>query len=453
MVDWLGPVQDVADSSDRACAVSNAGCRSRELNPSQPKTLPPKPPSGLARKFSFNNMKPIILHLIPGLGHGGGEHQLLLNITNMPGESFEHIVCHLYPRTDLVPAFEKAGVTVVALQTTGLLRLPRLVWRLRKLIRGRDVSLIHVTNAEAGIVGGIAGRATGVPVVSTLNDSAYDSTWLDDNPGLSSIKLLYMKYSRLFEIKLLSSHHIAVSEHVKSQFVSSMGVSESKVDVIHRGVPDEFLDPENSGRSRGRDRYGIDHNAFVITNVGRLVPQKGQRFVIEAMPIILERIPNAILIVVGKGRSERKLFEIADRLGLKDRVRLVGTTDDILSVQQMTDVFVFPSLHEGCPGALLEAMGAGNPCIATDAGPMPELIENGISGILVQPQAPGDIADAVIRIGLDSQLAHSLGMNARDRVSAGFRISHAAAKTERLFERLTHVRPDVLDVGASTGAR
>jgi glycosyltransferase involved in cell wall biosynthesis len=338
------------------------------------------------------------------------------------------------PRKDLAPALQAAGIPVISVSVPGPLKTIRMVRKLRQLIRAGSYDLIHTTNAEAGVVGGLAARLAGVPVVTTLNGTAYDATWLVDNPHLNRVKLKYMKTSRWAALRFLSDHSIAVSQYVKDDFHRALGVQPSRMDVVLRGVSDSFFDADHAQVARAREELLPGSPFPVLVNVARLVPAKGHRYLISAMPEVLKRYPSARLLLVGDGPMGPDLRNMVRKLGLTACVIFAGVRRDIRAVLETADVFVLPSLREGCPGALIEAMAAGKPCVASDCGPMPELIEHEVSGLLAQPQSVEAIAQAVVRIASDAQLRDRLGVAARERAMANFRIEESVRTTEDVFE-------------------
>ncbi|HSA88367.1 MAG TPA: glycosyltransferase, partial [Burkholderiales bacterium] len=137
-----------------------------------------------------------ILHVVPGLGHGGAEHQLLMNIEKLDGTRFESHVAYLYPRTQLAPSIEAAGARVHSAVCPGPFGTARRIVKLARLIRRLDVDLVHTSNVDGELHGGIAGRITGVPVVATLTNIANEEVRLVDNPHLSDRKLKWAQRLR-----------------------------------------------------------------------------------------------------------------------------------------------------------------------------------------------------------------------------------------------------------------
>jgi glycosyltransferase involved in cell wall biosynthesis len=185
--------------------------------------------------------------------------------------------------------------------------------------------------------------------------------------------------------------------------------------------------------SEARSKLLIDDCYPVILNVGRLIPQKGQKYILEAMPLILKSYPGAKLLIVGEGTLRSELEKTKKDLGLDDAVSFLGTRNDIKMLHQVSDIFVFPSLSEGMPGALLEAAALGSPCIVTDIPPIQEILENGKSGLFIPQHNPQALAQAVIRLSSNKEEAKALGLMARETVLSKYLINNVINKLETLY--------------------
>ncbi len=377
-----------------------------------------------------------VLHLIPGLGHGGGEHQLLLNATLLNRTLFESFVCHMEPRTVLAPEFEKIGVPVHSAVTTGIGAWFGQLRKIRKLVKELDIDVIHPTNSQAWLSGGIVGRMTGKPVISTLNSNAYEESRLIDNPSLNRTKLLYSKKKAQFALRMFSTRYIAISEYVKNSYVSRLGLKADRVDVVYRGVPKPFFEPPKSDLSGLRKELGIEGAFPVMLNVARLVAPKGQRYAIKALPKIIETHPNARLLLVGMGNREKALRQLAAELGVQENVNFVGTRDDVPDLHAVSDIFLFPSVYEGFGSALGEAMAAGNCCITTGEPPMTELVEHDKSGLHVPSKDADAITEAVLRVSGDDALRERFGTAARERARKLFTIESVVSQLEQVYLRI-----------------
>src|SRR5262249_46850678 len=143
---------------------------------------------------------------------------------------------------------------------------------------------------------------------------------------------------------------------------------------------------------RLRESAGIPPDASLVGTVGNLYPVKGHTYLIRAAKIILKSRPNTHVIILGRGNLKDTLHQEAESLGIKDRIHLLGYRDDVSSWLRQFDVFTLPSLSEGLPMSLLEAMAAGVPVVVTGVGGMPEVVSDGLTGFVVPAEDPDALA-------------------------------------------------------------
>ena len=143
------------------------------------------------------------------------------------------------------------------------------------------------------------------------------------------------------------------------------------------------------------------------------------------------------MLIVGDGSSKSILINLRDRLGLEKQVTLLGQRDDVKELLEVADIFVFPSMHEGCPNALIEAMAMGKPCVASRIGPIEEVMEDGVSGVLVPTQSPEILAQAVVRLSsCRMEEALEMGQRARTEARQRFTAAIAVGKLENFYQRV-----------------
>jgi glycosyltransferase involved in cell wall biosynthesis len=202
---------------------------------------------------------------------------------------------------------------------------------------------------------------------------------------------------------------VAISEAVKASAVRQLGIRAERITVIPRGL--SFHPPRVTGEAElaeARAFLGSDHYPIILS-VGRLVPQKGQRYAIAAMRNVVAAHPRARFVIVGDGWLRRDLQAEIERLGLHEHVLLAGERRDVDHLLQVADLFVFPSLSEGFGVALLEALGAGRACVASRIPAVVEVTDGGRVAVLVEPRSSDALADGIIRLVGDRQEASRLG--------------------------------------------
>jgi uncharacterized protein (TIRG00374 family) len=364
------------------------------------------------------NSAPRVLWLQDKLGygdrvHGGGRYCLT--------------VWPMFRRDELVPVILRATNGEVARQfsekglsfrqlRTGSFSLWTL-WRLIRLIRQERVTVLHLHGYGAALYGRLGGWITRRPVIIHQHDTQA-VPW----------------YGRLSDRWLgrLTSRAIAVSESVKAFCVTERALPPERVTVIHNAVPaPEFLSDE-AGR-RWRQEAGIPAAAKLIGSITRFYPEKGTTFLIAAMPLILQQVPEARLVLWGDGPERPQLEAQVRSCGLADRVRFAGFVPDAARYLTLLDCFVLPSCSEGSPFVLFEALAAGRPIVATGVGGIPELVRDGQEALLVPPRDAQALAEALIRVLRDEALAGQLGRAAK-RVSERYTVERHVAALRRLYE-------------------
>jgi glycosyltransferase involved in cell wall biosynthesis len=290
------------------------------------------------------------------------------------------------------------------------------------LVRRENAALIHAHEFTANAYGSLVGQILGVPVVATVHGKSYFAEQ-------AKRRMAYRYVSRV-------SRMVAVSEDLKQFIVGRAGVAEHRVSVVYNGV--DAADPPHAEQLRAlRTSLGLDGCDHVIGAVGSLYPVKGHIHLIKALPDILRACPGTLLLVVGQGELESSLKEEVASRNLQAHVRFLGFRSDVPALLSLFDVFVLPSLSEGLSVALLEAMAAGNPVVATRVGGNPELVLDGDTGFLVGAESSDSISDRVVRILRDKALANRMGENGRRRVREKFSFRTTVDRYQGYYKQAT----------------
>lgn len=226
---------------------------------------------------------------------------------------------------------------------------------------------------------------------------------------------------------------IAVSSDIEQILVRTYGAD--RVTCIHNGIDLEKV-CVTTPRADKRKEWHIDDRAIVIGTVGRLAPVKGHLLLLEAFRILSQSYQNVVLLLVGDGPLRVQLESEANRMGLGGSVIFSGHQEQSYDLINMMDFFVLPSLYEGIPMVLLEALALRRPVIATRVGGIPEVVSHGDSGALVNPTNAGDLAKAIRSLIEDSSKSVAFGVAGRIRVESEFSASLMAARTAGLYQSL-----------------
>ena len=378
-----------------------------------------------------------VLHVIDTLGSSGGaEQQLAANLAHFTDPRLEHHVAAIFPATsgrlDAEIAEVARSVTVLYPDKTSGSRLGAMR-RLDRLVGTLSPDLMHCSLAVASLATRFVGWRRRIPVVESLVNISHEDIRTVDNPNVTRWKLRVHRLVDRVTMRAVTRFH-AISHTVARSWVETVGIPESKITVIPRGVDVENLNRlAELGPSRKEllDSLGLPPDARIILNVGRHEPQKGQRYLIEAMAEIVASRPDAILLIVGReGNSTIELDRLISELGLSDTVRLLGPRDDVPALMRAADIFAFPSLFEGLGVALLEAMALGAPVVASDTPPVNQVCEHGRGGLLCEPANPDDLVRAIHETFDDPDGAMERRLRARRRVLSDFSVELTSSRVE-----------------------
>jgi glycosyltransferase involved in cell wall biosynthesis len=234
----------------------------------------------------------------------------------------------------------------------------------------------------------------------------------------------------------LTHRAIAVSGSTREFLVRERHVPAERVRLIWNGAPlDEFA-PVEAARARAvRAELGIPAAAIVVGAVGRLSEQKGHRHLLDAAATVLGRRPQARILLAGDGDLEKPLREQARNLGISDRVVFAGHRADVPAVLGAIDVLCISSTYEGTPLALFEAMASGKAIVSTAVDGCREILEEGVTGLLVPPSEPAPLATALLRVLDEHGLRDALG-RAAQAASARYDIRECVSKMEALYDEV-----------------
>jgi glycosyltransferase involved in cell wall biosynthesis len=363
---------------------------------------------------------------------------VVLNISGVQGEQFENYVCYLHPPSDLEPDLKGLGVPVYGLGLTGKYQWIRGVSQARKLVSSLNIDLIHTNLYESDVIGGIAGKLSRRPVVSTLANLCFEPEFVMDNPSLNRFKLETARFIRGVVAHTCNYHLVSVSQSVAESAQRRLRIPARKTSIIYRGLSQQRLEPPREEHVQCLwDSLGLADCWPVLLNVGRLVTQKGQTYLIEAMVEVLKKLPKARLLIAGDGPLNPTLTQLRGQLGLEEQVTFLGQRDDVPELLEMADIFVFPSLFEGCPNALIEAMAMGKPCVASRIGPIEEVMEDGVTGLLVPAQSPEALAEGIVQLcTVQMEEGIKMGWRAKSVARQQFTIEAAVEKLENLYQKV-----------------
>ena len=360
-----------------------------------------------------------VLLLTKGLGRGGAERLLVGAARGYDRARVDVEVAYLLPWKDaFVGDLERLGVPVFCLGARHDLD-PRWVWRLWRLLRTRHYDIVHVQMPVPAVAVRMMRRGGTPKVVYTEHN-----LWTRYRPLTRWANAL--TYRRNDAV-------IAVSDAVAAS-IRPPGGAGPDVEVIVHGPDVDAIPSGSVARAHARAALGLPEEALVIGSVGNFTPKKDHATMLDAVARVSSPAP-VVLALAGIGPLEAELREHAARRGLGDRVRFLGMRDDVYELLAGFDVFAMSSRFEGLPIALLEAMSAGVPPVATAVGGIPEVIRSDRDGLLVPPADPAALADAMQQLLEDPPRRRLMGAAARER-AAEFDLAGAVRSTEHVYDRV-----------------
>jgi glycosyltransferase involved in cell wall biosynthesis len=379
-----------------------------------------------------------VVTLVESMYAGGGAERLASQLAmRLDPARFESTLCF----TRSPRSIDREAIAAVSAEARAagvrLLRLDRRTtfdmraWqRLWSVLRREHVDILHSHLFGSNVWGTLLGRLSGVPVVI-----AHEHTWSFQGQPLRRFldRELVARYADAF---------LAVSREDRRKMIDIEHIPPSRVLFLPNGIP---LTEAPSGRDV-RGELGIPPDAPLVGAVGVLRRQKAFDVLLRAAAVLTLELPALKVLVVGDGPERHRLEALVRELGLEKTVVLTGFRSDVPDMLRAVDVAVSSSDFEGSPLAVMEYMDAAKPIVATRVGGIPDLIEDGVHGLLVEPRDPEGLAKAVVRLLGDRGAAAHMGERARDRRRSEFDIEVTVERLQSLYE-------DIIQAKQARGSR
>lgn len=376
---------------------------------------------------SKGEQRPLVVHVLQRLDYGGME-TVLVHLINAVGQApYRQAVICLDDYSDFSGRIRHADVPIHALHKRDG-KDPSAYWRLGKLLRRLRPALVNTYNLSALDVAPLA-RLAGARVVHS------EHGW-----QVANARDMQNKYLRLRRWMLpFIDRYVAVSQELQSWLVDTVRLPENRVTCIHNGIPlQECLGRESHGRNV-RAELGIADQEFVIGTVARLDPIKAHDVLLRAFAEYLATAPARTpsrLVIVGDGPERARLNGLVRDLNIGQQVVMTGARSDIAAMLSSFDVFTLPSHNEGISIALLEAMAARLPVVATAVGGMPEVVSDGQTGMLVRCGDPASLVGGFARYASDKALRRRHGDAGWTRLRTHFSLEHMVSQYMALYSQI-----------------
>jgi glycosyltransferase involved in cell wall biosynthesis len=359
-----------------------------------------------------------VAHLIECDGPGGAERIVAHLATGLQAGGAYNVAI-LPARGEGWLARQLAG-SGVAVEYFHLARpvSPACARSLARVFRRHDITVAHSHEFSMAVYGSWASWLAGVHHVITMHGSRYYAGRLQRRIAMRAAVAA-------------SGATVAVSQGLAESMRRDLWLSHGRITTVANGVP--HGDPAPLAL---RDYLHLDVDDTLLVAVGNLYPVKGHRHVLEAMALLASRHPRLHFAIAGRGDLAGPLREQANATGLGGRLHLLGLRADVAAVLSAADIVVHPSLSEGLPLALLEAMFAGRPIVASRVGEIGMALEGGSAGLLVEPGSPFALAAALERLLSDPAFARALGARARTRAYAEFDVRQMVSRYASMYLHL-----------------
>ena len=349
----------------------------------------------------------------------GGLQQVVLNLCKaINKDRFDVSVLCLRDLGEFVPEVEKLGIPVHYIQQPEKGTDYFSFLKVAQILRDEKIDIIHTHNTQPLLDGTIGALLSSVKtIIHTDHARAFPD------------KKRYMIAERI--VSILVDKMVGVSDDTVNNLHKYEGIPRKKLTVIHNGIDIDRYNIQIDSEKK-RTEFGITNKGPIIGMVGRLSAEKGIKYLIRAMPDVIKTIPNVNLLIVGDGDEIKDLVNEASKLEISNNVKFLGSRMDIPEILNLMDIFVLPSLREGLPMVLLEAMAAGCAIIASNVGGVPTIIEKNKNGILVPAANPNMLSEVIINLISDEAKRHSF-IKISKSVANKFSIDQMFREYEKLY--------------------
>jgi glycosyltransferase involved in cell wall biosynthesis len=364
-----------------------------------------------------------VMTMVTSFQIGGTERQVTNIVLGLDSSRFDlHLAC-IHSRGELLQEIESLHVPRPAFPIRSLygLRTFAQAFRLARYIRSNAIQVVHSYGLYPNLFVIPAAKLAGAPVViASIRDCGDITTYFQ--------RLLQRLVCRFADCVLVNA------ESIRDALIQQ-GYAAGNIAVIRNGItPSKFTG--FSGTPTIHEELGLPPSARLVVVISRLNRMKGVEYFLRAAKMVADGLPDVHFLIVGDGAAKNELQSRADYLGVGGRVVFTGFRTDVAKLLSEVTLSVLPSLSEGLSNTLLESMASGVPVIATRVGGNPEIVEDGVSGLLVAPRDPAALAKAMKTLLRNPGLAARIGRAGQQRITGMFSMERSIRDVESLYERL-----------------
>lgn len=365
------------------------------------------------------------LHIDTARSWRGGQNQVLLTVNGLRAMG-QRAALVAHPDGELRKRATE-GLELIPLAPRAEMDLAA-AWRLSRVIRRLGPDLVHAHDPH-----GVAMAALALSLGTTRPAPALVASRRVD---------FHLKGNSLSRWKNRQVDcFVAASDAIRGMLIAD-GVPQERAVTVHEGIDVDRV--VATPAVNVHEALWLPHHAPLVGNVAALVPHKGQRYLIEATPLVMRDIPDTRVAIFGEGELREHLEHLVHEHHLEKHVLLPGFRSDILGCIKGLDLFVMSSVTEGLGTSLLDAMACARPIVATRTGGIPEVVEDGVTGVLVPPRDAPALARAIVALLSNAPRRQELAAAGLDRVRARFTVERMVADTATVYERVAR-RPHAAD--------
>ena len=390
-----------------------------------------------------------VIHIITRLDKGGSAENTMLTALDQARRGYEVMIVRGDPMESGMSSAEEGALAVELKEAAALgvrvvtirLMIRRVqpfydlwaVWILYKLIRKEAPRIVHTHTSKAGILGRIAARLAGIKgIIHTPHGHVFYGHY---GRWMTAIFTLTERVVAIFTHRIITLTERGIDEYIEH----GVGKREQYI-AIPSGIDVPGVQRRSSRPPKMRAKLDLPPSCLLVGTVGKMGYVKGQSVLISAAKKVIEALPSTRFVMVGEGPLEKKLRLQARELGLEDHLQFVAAWgEEAWDWIDSLDLFVLPSRNEGMGRVLLEAMALGKPVVASYVGGIPNVVLDGKTGILVPPDEPSKLSEAIIRVLLDSELRHQFGEEGRKRCDSRFSADVMTDRIEQLYREYLNV--------------
>ncbi|NOY84208.1 MAG: glycosyltransferase [Nitrospirae bacterium] len=362
-----------------------------------------------------------IAFLVHTYGFGGLENMVTNLVNHLDPSRFESTIISFAPLKPLNGRVDPKRVQVISLNKKGG-NNPILIYKICLLLKKIGADIVQTHNWGTAFEGILGAKLARVPAIihaerGTIEDKRHN--------------IILQRFLWSFPNQILS-----VSQAHRQKMTDLVGFPHEQIRAIVNGVDTDLFFPNPEIKKEIRKKLGLKKDSFCIGTVGSLRPVKNQLLLINACKTILHNFENVEVMIVGEGPLKAQLKQEVKTLGFSEKIHFAGGQTNIPEILNALDVFVLPSLSEGMPNAVLEAMACGIPVIATSVGGVPEVIEDGKNGMLI---SSGDEEALILSLGeviQDQEKRLSFGIEAQRRAKTYFSLKNMVSEYQMFYESL-----------------